>query len=74
MDTLLATHLKTQFGKYKLVSPLRKFFRREKKKVISSKYEFGNYHFQDLEKIIEIPPSSSNIQLNFVSHSMTSSK
>jgi hypothetical protein len=60
MDTLLATHLKTQFEKYRLVSPLRKFFRREKK-IISSKYEFGNYHFQYLEKIIEIPPSSSNI-------------
>jgi len=58
-----------------LVFPLRKFFKKEKK-TISSKYEFRNSPFSNLQEEIEIPSYdlNSSMQLKSRSHYLTSSK
>jgi hypothetical protein len=49
---------------------------KKKKKPISSKYEFGNSPFSNLQEGIEIPSydSNSSMQLKSRSHYLTSSK
>jgi hypothetical protein len=76
VDTLLATCLRTWFGKSKLVSLLRKFSEKENKKATSLKYEFGNSPFLIIQEMIEIPPHDSNLSIRTKSktHFMTFSK